>query len=335
MMSGMRILLLGCNGFVGRQAAVALARHADVSVLTLADYDIRMAKKLAKKISPKCKWAMVDAGKTPDLERLLHDIDAVASAVGPASTYEPEILAACARKEIPVASVGDGRLHENVRRELNASFKHVAVPAVTGCGLMPGWTDLLLTHFLSGGTEGPRTGEPLPFLFISPVRYGGYAFYRRLVLDRGGTAEQPPGAPAGLWRATVDGNRVGMPGGRGAWRYRLLEMTFGKMGSMGAEFFAAFLFWMKDGIRSEKDAPAAIAGVHLPDASGGRTVTVTDPDGRLAAATLAELTVRLVHSRTRNEKGLLSPAALIGKKEAEELAASVGAAIAVVKSRPA
>ena len=41
MMSGMRILLLGCNGFVGRQAAVALARHADVSVLTLADYDIR------------------------------------------------------------------------------------------------------------------------------------------------------------------------------------------------------------------------------------------------------------------------------------------------------
>lgn len=335
MMTGMRILLLGCNGFVGRQAAATLAKHAEVSALTLADYDVRLAKKLAKKLSPSCKWAMVDAGKAPDLERLLHDVDAVASAVGPAATYEEEILAACARKEVPVASIGDGRLHENLRRELNAAFRHAAVPAVTGCGLMPGWTDLLLTHFLSGGTEGPRTGEPAPFLFVSPRLYGGYAFYRRLALDRAGEAEAPPGAPDGLWRANVEGNRVGMPGGKGAWRYRLLESTFGKMGAVGTEFFAAFLFWLKDGIRTDQNAPAAVAGVHLPDAAGGRTVTVADPDGRLSAETLASMAVRLVKARARNEKGLLSPAALVGKKEAEELAASIGATITISKTSPA
>jgi hypothetical protein len=199
---------------------------------------------------------------------------------------------------------------------------------------MPGWTDILLTHFLSGGAEGPRTGDPLPFLFVSPGLYGGYAFYRRLALDLAGETGPPPGAPAGLWRRNAEGNRVGIPGGRGAWRYRLLESTFGKMGAVGTEFFAAFLYWMKDGIRADQGAPAAVAGVHLPDASGGRTVTVTDPDGRLSAETLASMAVRLVKARARNEKGLLSPAALVGKKEAEELAASIGAAITVAKTNP-
>jgi hypothetical protein len=108
------------------------------------------------------------------------------------------------------------------------------------------------------------------------------------------------------------------------------------MGAIGNEFFAAFLFWLKDGMRGEKDSPAAVAGVHLPDASGGRTATVSDPEGKLAAATLAAIAARLGGPlRARNAKGLLSPAVLLGKKEAEELAASVGASIRVEKTAPA
>jgi hypothetical protein len=335
MMSGMKILLLGCNGFVGRHAAKALSDRADVSELLLADYDIRTAKRLAKGMSPKCRWVMVDAGKSADLERLLHDVDAVASAVGPAVDYEPAILAACAKMALPVAAIGDARMPDAARRELHDAFRAAGVPAVTGCGLMPGWTDLLLAHFLAGGSEGARTGSPIPFLYFSPERYGGYAFYRRLVRNRAAAVEAPPGAPPGEWRSTGDGARVGFPKGKVGGRYRLLEKTFGRMGAVGDEFFSAFLFWGKDGARGEAGSPAALAGVHLPDAGGGRTAIVSDSNGRLASATLAEMTVRLVAARDRKEKGLLLPAALLGKKEAESLAETAGASIEVRKTTPA
>ncbi len=331
MMTRMKILLLGCNGFVGRQAAKTLSDRAEVSDLLLADYDIRTAKRLAKGMSPKCRWAMVDAGKTPDLERLLHDVDGVASAIGPAAGYEQSIFSSCVKNGLPVATIGDARLPDGLRREVHDAFRQAGVPAISGCGLMPGWTELLLAHFLAGGSESARTGEPLPFLFISPDRFGGYAFYRRLVHDRGGLAAAPPGAPSGEWRFNLDGACMGLPSGKAGSRYRLLEKTFGRMGNVGTEFFSAFLFWMKDGMKQEKGAPAALAGVHLPDADGGRTATVTDPHGHLAAVTLAEMTVRLVAAHARKEKGLLSAASLVGKKEAEELAGSVGATISVAK----
>jgi uncharacterized protein YbjT (DUF2867 family) len=334
MMGGMKILLLGSNGFIGRQAAAVLAARADVGTLVLADYDIRTAKRISKKLSPKCTWAMVDAGKAGDLERLLHDFDVVASAVGPASGYERAILAGCAKNGLPVAVVGDGKMPDALRRETHDAFRAAGVPAVAGCGLSPGWTDLLLAHFLTGGTEGARTGNPVPFLYFSPDRFGGYAFFRRLVLERIETAVAPPGAPEGAWLSTADGALVGIQGGKASGRYRLLESTFGKLGAVGNEFFAAFWLWLRSASDAGKDAPAAMAGVFVPDADGGRTATVTDPEGKLAGATLAEAAVRLVAARERKEKGLLSPAALLGKKEAESIAESVGARISVAKVAP-
>ena len=83
----MKILLLGAAGFTGRAAAVLLARRDAVGELILVDYDIRDAKRLAKALSPKCRWAMADVGKPMELSRLLEGIDAVAGAVGPSAEY--------------------------------------------------------------------------------------------------------------------------------------------------------------------------------------------------------------------------------------------------------
>ena len=74
----MKIALLGATGFVGRTAAAALAARPGVRELLLVDYDVRAAKKSARSLSPKCRWAMADAGRTPDLDRLLHEVDAAA-----------------------------------------------------------------------------------------------------------------------------------------------------------------------------------------------------------------------------------------------------------------
>ena len=106
----MKILLLGAAGFIGRAAAVLLARRDDVGELILVDYDIRDAKRLAKALSPKCRWAMADVGKPLELSRLLEGIDAVASAVGPCRGVRKDGPAFAARRAgSPPPRSGRGR----------------------------------------------------------------------------------------------------------------------------------------------------------------------------------------------------------------------------------
>jgi hypothetical protein len=330
----MKILLLGADGFVGRQAALLLAARPEVAELVLSDYNIRETKKFAKALSPKCRWAMVDAGRAPDLERLLHDIDAVASAVGPCVEYEEGILSACARRKVPAATIGDAPMGEAARAALHDAFRSAGVPAVAGLGMMPGWTDLLATYRLAEDAGGKRDDGPLPFFRFSPDRFGGYTFFRRVARTREGKGAVPAGAPPGEYRMTAGGAFLGVPPGNPAAWFRRLEGTLGRMGPVGNEFFAAFLLWFRDRMKCGTGEPAAVAGVFLPGGDGGRVATVTDPTGRLAAATLAEWTLRLVAARGRNERGLLPAAELAGREEAEALASSVGATVSVARIVP-
>src|SRR5512147_2649456 len=117
----MKILLLGAAGFTGRAAAVLLARRDDVGELILVDYDIRDAKRLAKALSPKCRWAMADVGKPLELTRLLEGIDAVAGAVGPCAEYEKSVLLTCAQGRIATAAIGEGTIAAEDRREIDGA----------------------------------------------------------------------------------------------------------------------------------------------------------------------------------------------------------------------
>src|SRR3970282_3012121 len=82
-MDAMRIALLGAMGFCGQVAARELAGRTDVRELLLVDYNIREAKRFARALSPKCRWAMADVGRIPDLERLLSSVAPGAKATGP------------------------------------------------------------------------------------------------------------------------------------------------------------------------------------------------------------------------------------------------------------
>ncbi|HSL92324.1 MAG TPA: saccharopine dehydrogenase NADP-binding domain-containing protein, partial [Candidatus Limnocylindrales bacterium] len=143
----MKIALLGAAGFIGRIAAQALSAQAEVGELLLVDYNIRDAKRFAKALSPKCRWAMADVARAPELARLLTGVDAVANAVGPCAEYEKRILLTCAEKGTPAASIGDGTLSAEDRREVHDAFRLGGSAAVSGCGMMPGWTELLSAHF--------------------------------------------------------------------------------------------------------------------------------------------------------------------------------------------
>ncbi|HEY5191177.1 MAG TPA: saccharopine dehydrogenase NADP-binding domain-containing protein, partial [Candidatus Deferrimicrobium sp.] len=315
----MKILLLGAAGFNGRAAAVLLARRDDVGELILVDYDIRDAKRLAKALSPKCRWAMADVGKPLELSRLLGGIDAVASAVGPSAEYEKAVLISCAAEGIPAVTIGEGTIAEEDRREIDGVFRDAGVPAVVGCGMMPGWTELLAAHFLDASD---RSAHPPPapaggrYLFFSPARFGGYVFLRGVAKGITGAAPAPVGAPAGSYFALPDGSRIGVPEGKAGNRLRRIVGTVGKLGAVGKEFSAALLLWTRGGMSEPAGTPVAVAGV----AAGDRFARVEDPRGILGAALLAETAVRLA-ARPHKATGLLPLPDLIGREEAEELAA--------------
>jgi NAD(P)-dependent dehydrogenase (short-subunit alcohol dehydrogenase family) len=321
----MKILVVGAAGFTGRAAAVLLARRDDVGELILVDYDIRDAKRLAKALSPKCRWAMADVGKPLELSRLLEGIDAVASAVGPSAEYEKAILLSCAAAGIAVAAIGEGTIGAEDRREIDGLFRDAGVPAVVGCGMMPGWTELLAAHFLGAGDGSAHPSLPAPgtrYLFFSPARFGGYGFLRGVAKGITGAAPAPAGAPPGTYFALHDGSRIGVPEGKAGNRVGRIVGTVGKLGAVGKEFSAALLLWTRGGMTEPAGAPVAVAGV----AAGDRFARVEDPKGNLGAALLAGTAVRLA-SRPRKATGLLPIPELFGREEAEELAIASGAHI--------
>lgn len=321
----MKILILGAAGFTGRAAAVELARRDDVGELILVDYVIRDAKRLARALSPKCRWAMADVAKPPELSRLLEGIDAVASAVGPCAEYEKAVLLACASRGVAAASIGDGTFPAGDRREADAAFRAAGAPAVAGCGWMPGWTELLAAHFLPAGDPAADPSLPGPmtrYLFFSPARFGGYAFLRWVAKGIGAGTPAPAGAPAGSYFQMPDGSRIGVPEGKAGKRLGRIVRTPGTLGVVGKEFSAALLLWTRAGMTEPPGTPAAVAGV----ASGGRFARVEDPKGSLGAILLAETAVRLA-ARPRKATGLLPLPELIGREEAEAIAAAAGARI--------
>ncbi len=321
----MKILLLGAAGYTGRAAAALLARHDDVGEIILADYDIRSAKRLAKSLSPKCRWAMADVGKPLELSRLLEGIDAVAGAVGPCAEYEKTILITCAAGGIAAVTIGEGTIAAEERREIDDAFRTAGVPAVVGCGLMPGWTELLRTHFLGAGDTLAHPGPPVPatrYLFFSPARFGGYAFLRGVANGITGAAPVPPGAPAGTYYEMSDGSRIGVPEGKAGTRLGRIVGTVGKLGTVGKEFSAALMLWTRGLMPEPAGTPVAVAGV----AAGNRFARVEDPRGDLGAALLAGTAVRLA-TRPHKAIGLLPLPELIGRQEAATIATVAGARI--------
>ena len=325
----MKIALLGATGFVGQAAARELAARPEVRELLLVDYDVRQAKKLAKALSPKCRYAMADAGRPRELERLLGGLDAVANAVGPCAEYEKTILMTCAAAATAAASIGDGQLSDADRREVHEAARRAGVPFVSGSGLLPGWTELLSDHF-PGARGGRAPGDALRFLFCSPDRFGGYAFFRRMAgTPRGGPAPPPPGAPPGAYVEAGNGTLLGLPEGGAALFRRIGRLR--AFGAVGREFAAAFLFWLRRSLGGGAESPAAAGGV-VAAGGGFETASVTDPDGRLAGVTLARAALLLAEVRGK-EKGFLPLPGVIGREEAERIAAAAGARIAVARGK--
>jgi len=327
-MCGMKIVLLGAAGFVGRTAAQALAARPEVGEILLVDYVVRDAKRLAKALSPRCRWAMADVSRAPELERLLEGIDAVASAVGPCAQYEKGILSTCAAKGISVASIGDGTLSPADRREIHDAFRRKGAAAVSGCGMMPGWTELLSAHFPPGGNAAVYAEKETAarrFLYCRLDRFGGYAFFRRVVKETGRAVPSPPSSLPACW-FTMGEDLFGLPPGLPSNLYRRISGGPGILGAVGEELSAAFLFWLRGSLKPAEGSPVSVAGTWTGEGNGGGSAVIEDAQGRLAGVLLAETVLRLA-GKAVAENGLLPLHGLIGREDAERISRENGGRI--------
>jgi len=319
----MKIALLGAAGFVGRTAAAELARRPEVVELILVDYMIRDAKKMAKGLSPKCRYAMADVGKPAELTRLLEGVNVVANAVGPCREYEEAILTTCASMKINAASVGDSAMPPEYYRKIHDAFRQAKAVAVSGCGIMPGWTELLAAHFLGTPKSAPdnAAANPSQLLFFSPNRFGGYAFLREFARRIESEIAAPHEAPDGrYYRLSVD-TVFGVPEKAGGWISGIAS-TVGKLGVIGKEFSAAMMLWMRSAMTATPGTPAAICCAF----DGKSIARLEDTSGNLAGILLAEAAVRL-GSRSLQEKGLIPLHELISRDSARAIASEAGAVI--------
>ena len=324
----MKIALLGAAGFIGRIAAQALSARAEIGELILVDYNIRDAKRFARALSPKCRWAMADAGRSPELARLLAGVDAVANAVGPCIEYESKILLTCASMGTPAASIGDGTLSVDDRRDVHDAFRRKGIAAVSGCGMLPGWTELLAVHFppCAGSASASARGAALRrYLFCSLGRFGGYVFFRRATKRIGREVPGPSGGPAGCYFAWGD-DLFGVPPGRPAGIFRRIGGGLGRMGPVGRELSAAFLFWLRGSLETGEETVAAAAGVWPDGEDLPPTASIEDRRGTLAGILLAEVAFKLATGGGTG-KGLLPLPEVIGREEAERIAGEGGGRI--------
>jgi hypothetical protein len=235
---------------------------------------------------------------------------------------------ACAEKGIGAASIGDGTLTADDRREIHDALGRKDKAAVSGCGMLPGWTELLAAHFLPAGNAAGEAGNGTAtgrYLYCSLDRFGGYAFFRRVAKDAAREKKSPPHAPAGSYFA-MDADLLGLPAGRPGSLYRRIGGALGAFGTAGREFSAALLYWLRGALGAEGESAAAVAGVWREGGGSPDAVSLEDPRGALAAALLAEVACRIAAGHVAG-KGLLPLPEVIGREEAETIVEKYGGRI--------
>ena len=149
--SPVRVFLLGATGSVGRRTAAELLRQPEVEELVVAGRNRPVAEGLATALgggSDRVRAQGVTL-EADDLALQLTGCDVVVSCAGP--FYETEVAAARAAIDAGVSYVSlcDEALPYEEVQSLEESIVSSGITIVSGCGLSPGITNMLIAHAAS------------------------------------------------------------------------------------------------------------------------------------------------------------------------------------------
>ena len=148
----MKIVVMGGAGDVGSRAVEELANEPGISRVTVADWNIRGARVLAKKLQASGALAevvavRVDANRHQSLVDCIKGHQVVASALGPFHQYELKLVRAAIEAKAHYASICD---EWEPAKALFDDFQVWAHQSgcmiVTGLGASPGLTNMGVAH---------------------------------------------------------------------------------------------------------------------------------------------------------------------------------------------
>ena len=144
----MRVFLLGATGAAGRRTAAELLRQPEVDELALSARDATALESLARSMGGGSDRVRALAGDVRDeaFAEKLAGADVVVSAAGP--FYETEVAAveAAIAAGVSYVSLCDELTPFEDVQALDSRARHADVTIVSGCGLSPGITNLLVAH---------------------------------------------------------------------------------------------------------------------------------------------------------------------------------------------
>lgn len=141
----MNILLVGASGVIGRRAAAELAQMSEVGNLVLAARDESVAARIAAILGGEhIESAQVDVTDAKEFVALAKGMDVVVSAAGPYYLFEIEAVRAVIDAGANYVSLCDDHVVTDRVRALDGAARDAGVTVISGCGMSPGITNLLV-----------------------------------------------------------------------------------------------------------------------------------------------------------------------------------------------
>jgi saccharopine dehydrogenase-like NADP-dependent oxidoreductase len=139
----MKLIVLGGAGEMASRAVRELARESDVTAVTVADYNLEAASRLAEELGAKVSSLWVDANDHNALVTAIRGHDAAASGIGPFYRYEARVARAAVEAGVPYVSICDDYDAAEAVLALDAEAKAAGVTVLTGLGWTPGLSNVL------------------------------------------------------------------------------------------------------------------------------------------------------------------------------------------------
>jgi lysine 6-dehydrogenase len=139
----MKIIVLGGAGDMASRAVRELAAEPEVTAVTVADYDLESATRLASELGDKVSAVWVDANDHMALVEAVRGHDAAASGIGPFYRYEAKVARAAIEAKVPYVSLCDDYDGAQAVLDLDQAARGAGVTVLTGLGWTPGLSNIL------------------------------------------------------------------------------------------------------------------------------------------------------------------------------------------------
>lgn len=138
----MNIVVLGGAGDMGRHIVQDLMDHSDAQV-TIADYRLAAAQRLARRFGARAQAVFVDAANRDSLRLALRDADVAVGAVGPFYRFAPKMAWAAIENGVHYVDICDDYGPIETLFEFDAVARRQGVTLITGLGWTPGLSNVL------------------------------------------------------------------------------------------------------------------------------------------------------------------------------------------------